>query len=98
MGWAQNSLVVVDPQTKSFRYTPEYYVMKHVSHYVQLGAYKLETEGAYDNLLAFRNPDGSLVVVIANETDEDRDMSIRINDRVYTPSVKARSFNTLLVD
>ena len=34
-GWAQNSLVVVDPQTKSYRYTPEYYVMKHVSHYVQ---------------------------------------------------------------
>ena len=59
-GWAQNSLVVVDPQTKSYRYTPEYYVMKHVSHYVQPGAYKLETEGAYTNLLAFRNPDNSI--------------------------------------
>ena len=59
-GWEQNSLVVVDPQTKSYRYTPEYYVMKHVSHYVQPGAYKLETEGAYTNLLAFRNPDNSI--------------------------------------
>lgn len=97
-GWAQNSLVVVDPQTKSYRYTPEYYVMKHVSHYVQPGAYKLETEGTYTNLLAFRNPDNSVVLIIANETSDDRSLSIRIGDRVYTPTVKAYSMNTLLVD
>ncbi|MCS3061576.1 hypothetical protein NXX40_00675 [Parabacteroides distasonis] len=97
-GWAQNSLVVVDPQTKSYRYTPEYYVMKHVSHYVQPGAYKLETEGAYTNLLAFRNPDNSIALIIANETGDDRSLSIRIGDRVYTPIVKAYSMNTLLVD
>ena len=97
-GWAQNSLVVVDPQTKSYRYTPEYYVMKHVSHYVQPGAYKLETEGAYTNLLAFRNPDNSIALIIANETSDDRSLSIRIGDRVYTPIVKAYSMNTLLVD
>ena len=97
-GWAQNSLVVVDPQTKSYRYTPEYYVMKHVSHYVQPDAYKLETEGAYTNLLAFRNPDNSIALIIANETSDDRSLSIRIGDRVYTPIVKAYSMNTLLVD
>ena len=98
VGMAQNSLVVVDPQTKSYRYTPEYYVMKHVSHYVQPGAYKLETEGAYTNLLAFRNPDNSIALIIANETSDDRSLSIRIGDRVYTPIVKAYSMNTLLVD
>ena len=97
-GWAQNSLVVVDPKTKSYRYTPEYYVMKHVSHYVQPGAYKLETEGAYTNLLAFRNPDNSIALIIANETSDDHSLSIRIGDRVYTPIVKAYSMNTLLVD
>lgn len=98
MGMGANSLVVVDPQTKSYRYTPEYYVMKHVSHYVQPGAYKLETEGAYTNLLAFRNPDNSIALIIANETSDDRSLSIRIGDRVYTPIVKAYSMNTLLVD
>ena len=85
-GWEQNSLVV------------EYYVMKHVSHYVQPGAYKLETEGAYTNLLAFRNPDNSIALIIANETSDDHSLSIRIGDRVYTPIVKAYSMNTLLVD
>ena len=71
---------------------------EHVSHYVQPGAYKLETEGAYTNLLAFRNPDNSIALIIANETSDDRSLSIRIGDRVYTPIVKAYSMNTLLVD
>ena len=62
------------------------------------GAYKLETEGAYTNLLAFRNPDNSIALIIANETSDDRSLSIRIGDRVYTPIVKAYSMNTLLVD
>lgn len=97
-GWAQNSLVVVDPVLKSFRYTPEYYVMKHVSHYVQPGARKLETRGAYTNLLAFHNPDGSVAVVLANETSDDRRVTFRVDDRVYMPFVKAHSLNTFLID
>lgn len=97
-GWAQNSLVVVDPVLKSFRYTPEYYVMKHVSHYVQPGARKLETQGAYTNLMAFHNPDGSIAVVLANETSDDRTVTFRIDDRVYMPLVKAHSLNTFLID
>lgn len=96
-GWAQNSLVVVDAEAKTFRYTPEYYVMKHVSHYVQPGARRLETEGAYTNLLAFRNPDKSIVVVLANETSDTRNVSVRIGDRVYTPTVQAHSINSFLI-
>lgn len=96
-GWAQNSLVVVDPETKTYRYTPEYYILKHVSHYVQPGAHKLETTGAYTNLLAFRNPDKSLVVVFANETSEERKVAIRVDDRVYFPQTQPHSINTLLI-
>lgn len=94
-GWAQNSLVVVDAETKTFRYTLEYYLLKHVSHYVQPGAYKLKTEGAYTNLLAFRNPDESIVLIVVNETGEDRPVSFRVEDRIYRPMVRAYSVNTL---
>lgn len=96
-GWAQNSLVVVNPVTKTYRYTPEYYVMKHVSHYVQPGAHKLETNGAYTNLLAFRNPDKSIVVVFANETSEERRVAIRVDNRVYFPQTPPHSIHTLLI-
>ncbi len=37
-GWAQNSLVTVDTTAKTFAYNHEYYLMKHVSHFVRPGA------------------------------------------------------------
>lgn len=97
-GWAQNSLIIVDAATKSFQYTPEYYVMKHLSHYVQPGAYKLEITGTFNNLLAFLNPDKSIVVALANESNDDRIVSIQVGDRVYQPSLPAHSISTLLID
>lgn len=97
-GWAQNSLVVVDAGTKTFRFTPEYYVMKHLSHYVQPGARKLDTSGAYSNLLAFVNPDKSIVVALANEGGDPRTVSLQIDGRVYRPLLLAHSFSTLLID
>ena len=97
-GWAQNSLVVVDPDTKTFHYTPEYYVMKHLSHYVQPGARKLETSGQFSNLMAFVNSDKSIVVALANEGNEDRQVSVEIDGRVYQPVLPAHSIATLLID
>ena len=97
-GWAQNSLVVVDPATKTFVFTPEYYMMKHLSHFVQPGAYKVETNGTFTNLLAFRNPDNSIVVALANEGNDERVVSIQIGDRVYQPRLSAHSVSTIQID
>lgn len=96
-GWAQNSLVVVDPVSKTFTYTPEYYILKHVSHYVQQGARKLVVSGSYENVMAFRNPDRSLVIVVANEGDTDKKVSIKVNDIVFAPKLKAHSFSTIQI-
>ncbi|MGW8317276.1 MAG: glycoside hydrolase family 30 protein, partial [Bacteroidales bacterium] len=96
-GWAQNSLVVVDADTRSYRYTPEYYVMKHASHYVLPGAKRIETAGTYDDLLAFRNPDNSMVLIIANQEDEPRSMHLKIGDIRLSPELKPHSLNTIKV-
>ena len=37
-GWAQNSLVTVDPTTHQCTYNHEYYLLRHVSGFVQSGA------------------------------------------------------------
>lgn len=97
-GWAQNSLVVVDPVSKSYTFTPEYYILKQLSHHVQPGARKLETSGTVTNLLAFLNPDDSIVVTLANEGDDARKVSIRIDGRVYLPMLPAHSVSSLLID
>ena len=96
-GWAQNSLVVVDESGKSFRLTPEYYVMKHVSHYVLPGAKRIETSGRYDDVLAFVNTDGSVVVIIGNADNTDKVVKFEVDGKVFSPTLKANSVNTFKI-
>ena len=98
-GWAQNSLVTVDTGAKTFAYTHEYYLMKHLSHFVRPGARYLETASwnGYENQVAFANPDGSTVVVIQNDLSEPLPVRMRIGGVVVAPTLPADSFSTLVV-
>ena len=96
-GWPQNSLVTVDAEAKSYRFNHEYYLMKHVSHFVQRGARHLETQGTFDDVLAYLNPDQSVVVVLRNESGYEKAIDISIGSRKVAGSMAADSFNTLLL-
>ncbi|RKS92949.1 glucosylceramidase [Microbacterium sp. AG790] len=98
-GWTQNSLVVVDPDTRTFRYTPDYLVLKHVSAFVAPGARVLPTwcVAGHDNQLVFRNPDGSLVVVLHNELDEVMPISLLLGAQVLSLELPAASFSTVVI-
>lgn len=78
-GWRQNSLVVVNKEDKAFRYTPEYYLMKHFSHYVLPGAKVLDL-GTEQDVIAFVNPDGSVIVNVVNRGDE-QSVAIKVDGR-----------------
>ncbi len=55
------------------RRNPEYYVMRHFSHFVSPGAKVLGTTSHFNSMaIAFRNPDGTVVVVAQNALDEER--------------------------
>lgn len=97
-GWTQNSLVVVDPVTRTFRYTPDYLVLKHVSAFVAPGARVLPTwcVAGHDNQLVFRNPDGSIVVVLHNELAEPLPISVLVGERVLALELPAASFSTVV--
>ncbi len=96
-GWRQNSLVIVDEAAHTYQWTHEYYLLKHLSHYVRPGARRLTTTGPYDNLLAFQNPDESIVVVAQNAGPAARTVSIRVGQRVLAPQLPADSFSTLVL-
>ena len=96
-GWQQNSLVTVDPETSTYQFNHEYYLLKHVSHFVQPGAKRLKTSGSFNNILAFVNPDNSVVCVIQNENPTPTKISIQINGKTIAPELPANSFNTLVV-
>jgi glucosylceramidase len=96
-GWSQNSLVTVDSLTKTFRYTYEYYLLKHLSHYVLPGAKRLLTGGEFENLLAFRNADGSLVLVIRNDSDAETEKTVKIDGKLLKINLKRQSINTIQI-
>lgn len=95
-GWAQNSLVVVDEDTHQYVYTIEYYLMKHISHFVQKGAYLLQTDGsATDNTLTFVNPDNSVIVLTVETEGKNQQLTVHHNGKQQTFAIGANTINTL---
>ena len=62
--WPQDALLTVDTSTKTLNITPTYYVFRHFSQFVAQGAKVVSTSGG--DAVAFKNPDGSMVVVLYN--------------------------------
>ncbi len=60
--WAQNALLVADGGTVTT--TPAYYVFRHFSRFVDVGAKVVAATGG--DTVAFKNPDGSIVAVMYN--------------------------------
>ncbi len=98
-GWAQNSLVVVDPATKAYRFTHELHLLKHVSHFVAEGAEVIPTKSysGFDEQLAFRNPDGSIVLVLHNGQRVEQRVDILLGGQVLSPVLPADSFSTIVL-
>ena len=96
-GWQQNSLISVDYETGAYRYNYEFYEMKHISHYVQPGAVYLGTSGSMEEAMAFRNPDGSIVVLVAEKTGEPRKLTITAGKKNVTVNVPANSVSTIVI-
>lgn len=93
-GWSQNMLISVNKETKEVIYTPEFYLMKQLSHFVLPGAHRIETS-AGTQTLAFINPDDTVVQLIANLEDAPKRVTVSVGDQQFELTLKAKSFNTL---
>jgi glucosylceramidase len=96
-GWHQNSLITVDAEKHTFKYNYEYYLMKHLSHFVKPEAKRIETKGEFGNVLAFINKDKSIVIVANNESNVSQKVIIKMGNKTISPTLEADSFNTILV-
>ncbi|MDR2026215.1 MAG: beta-glycosidase [Prevotellaceae bacterium] len=96
-GWRQNSLVTVNRANKTCKFTYEYYLLKHLSHYVLPGAQRLATSGTFSNLLVFRNTDNSYVLMMHNDKDTEIKPSVKIGEYAISAVLKPNSFNTIVI-
>src|SRR5579859_7540593 len=82
-GWAQNALVCVNANSKTYRYNHDYYLLKHLTHFVDVGARNLVINGTCDDALAFVNPDKSIVALVRNERSHTQRVQMQVgNDTV----------------
>ncbi len=78
--------------------TTDYYALGQASKFVVPGAYHIDSDeqtinGLYD--VAFRNPDGSIVVFVTN-TGGDQSFNIKYGNKFVTATIKASSIATFV--
>ena len=94
-GWKQNSLITINTENGDVTYHPEFYLMKHLCHYIVPGAYRLQTPDNQENILAFENPDGKITVMIVNRENQEKNISLSLKGKYLNLKVKSKSFNTI---
>lgn len=99
--WRQNAPITVNSRNGKVTYNGEFYVYKHFGHYVKPGARRIATSGWWEDRLAFVNPDGTIVLVMANRSENDYEASVQIGEmsgkNTFTAEIPARSFNTFVI-
>lgn len=97
-GDPQNAMVTVVPETGEVIYNPDYYVMKHFSAFVQQGAVRLGARGTFaGDSLAFRNPDGSLVLELYNPFGTPFTVDFTLDGEDYFFPLEPKSVNSVLL-
>lgn len=95
--WAQNALLVVDRTTRALNVTPAYYVVRHLSQFLDPGASRIEVTPSSD-ALAFANPNGSIVTVLHNAASEPQLTTLDVRGEVYAVHVPAAGWATVYVE
>lgn len=98
-GWKQNALIRVDSKNSTATYTPEYYAVKHYTHFITPGSIIVDSKsGKEDKLpvLVVKNTRGKYVVFAGNFNDENKDVSVKIDGKYLNVSLKPHSLNTFL--
>ncbi|HEX9045735.1 MAG TPA: glycoside hydrolase family 30 beta sandwich domain-containing protein [Verrucomicrobiae bacterium] len=93
--------ILINRNTGNVTFNGEYYVMRHFSQFIKPGAKRVLTTGVWGDQIAFVNPDGSTVLVLANSLNRPFEVTLAVagqsrSDR-FKATLPARSFNTFVV-
>ena len=94
--FASPTCIVLNSETLELKYRFDYYMYGQFMKFIARGAVRLEsTVGDRDfNSIAFRNPDGSLVLVAANNAKHIHRFTVRCGEQAFRASLPAKSVGT----
>ena len=91
--------VIVDPDNDEVYFTPLFYTMAHFSKYIRPGAKVIGVDSTDESLqvTAAKNPDGSIAVVVFNESKELKSFSIALGEHSKTISINPQAIQTVVI-
>jgi len=91
--------VIVDPENDGVYFTPIYYVMAHFSKYIRPGAVRIGVTSSHNDLMvtAAQNPDTSIAVVVFNEADEAKTLSLNLKGVTKTVQISGHAIQSIVL-
>jgi glucosylceramidase len=92
--------IIADTKAGKLIYTNAYYYIGHFSKFIRPGARRIVSSSNRDALqtTAFRNPDGSVAVVVMNGSDTRQDFQLWIKGQAATAASQPHSIMTFVVN
>lgn len=92
--------IMVNTKTQEIYIHDSYYYIGHFSKYIQKGAKRIGSSkwGSEIETISFKNPDGTIVSVVLNRTENDLDFAFKIRDCVIRCKSEAHSIATYKFD
>lgn len=87
-----------DEEKDSLIYTPSFYYLGHFSKFIKPGAKRVSTSSSHSSIesVTWINPDGQIITVVMNSTDEKHDYLLYIGDQESKLSINPRAIQTLI--
>ncbi|MGB5419719.1 glycoside hydrolase family 30 protein [Algibacter sp.] len=86
-------------ETGELTFTSSYYYIGHFSKFIRPGAKRIVSVSSANYLLTtgFKNEDGSIVIIVMNDSDKDMDYSLTMESRTARLKTKPHSIQTIVL-
>ncbi len=91
--------VIVDPVKDEVYFTPIYYLMTHFSKFIRPGAVRIgfENSDTSISITAAQNPDGSIAVIVFNESLEEKNFLLELGENSTSVTINAQAIQTIVI-
>jgi glucosylceramidase len=98
-GWKQNALIRVDSKKSTVTYTPEYYAVKHFTHFIGEGSNVLVSKPSGSDkipVMVVLNGEKRYVILAGNFNDVAKQVTVKIQQRFLNLNLAPHSLQTLV--
>lgn len=98
-GWKQNALIRVDSKNETATYTPEYYAVKHYSHFIAPHSEILAYQPAKEEktpIMVVVTPQKKQVVIVGNFNEVAKEVTVKLGNRYLNVTLQPHSLNTFV--